>query len=182
MTDHSSLSNFSDVACTHLKLNLSVDFKKRILHGVAVYTAEVKTEGAEVLVLDTSTLVIASVELDGKKTKFWQRPEHAIFGSALEIQLTGASRAVGTQLTVRIVYHSSRRSTAVQWLPPAQTAGEQTPLQSVAANLTSHSANVPLCSVSSCRKEEALPVHAVPGDPRAQPAALPGQPCCKADL
>jgi leukotriene-A4 hydrolase len=125
--DPSSLSNPGSVRGIHLKLELSVEFEKRIIHGTASYMCRVEEEGATHFILDTSTLVISSVQVDGTRAKFMQRVEHPIYGSALEIALPGPPRAVGSTLDVVVVYHTSTRSTAVQWLPPAQTAGKEHP-------------------------------------------------------
>ncbi|KAG5175679.1 leukotriene A4 hydrolase [Tribonema minus] len=125
--DFSSQSNSGSVHGTHLSLKLAVDFEAKVITGSATYTVKVVENGATQFVLDTSTLVITKVEVDGVRAKFRQHVEHQTFGSALEITLPGAERAAGSTATVSIFYNTSPRSSAVQWLPPAQTAGKARP-------------------------------------------------------
>eukprot|EP00611_Tribonema_gayanum_P031632 TRINITY_DN9190_c0_g1_i6.p1 TRINITY_DN9190_c0_g1~~TRINITY_DN9190_c0_g1_i6.p1 ORF type:complete len:607 (+),score=69.87 TRINITY_DN9190_c0_g1_i6:117-1937(+) len=114
----------SSVRGTHLSLKLAVDFEAKVITGIATYTVEVVKNGATQFVLDTSELVITKVEVDGVRAKFRQ---HHTFGRTLEITLPGAERAAGSAATVSIFYNTSPRSSAVQWLPPAQTAGKARP-------------------------------------------------------
>ncbi|CAM9503311.1 unnamed protein product [Chrysoparadoxa australica] len=51
-----------------------------------------------------------------------QRPAHPIFGSALEVTLPEGAKK-GDTFEVKIGYHTTPQSTAVQWLPAEQTAG-----------------------------------------------------------
>jgi hypothetical protein len=45
-------------------------------------------------------------------------------GSRLVVFLPSPAPAPGTELTVRVRFHTSPQSSALQWLDPAQTAGE----------------------------------------------------------
>src|SRR5262249_24368157 len=115
--DQHSFSRPEEVEVEHLKLDLTVDFTKKILTGRASLRLRNKT-GADRLVLDTHGLDIRKVLLDGKaEAKFTLREEQPVFGSALEIQITPATQWVWTDSPARPA------AAALQWLDPPQTAG-----------------------------------------------------------
>jgi len=119
--DPHSFSHPDEVVVEHLKLDLTVDFTKKILTGRASLRLRNKT-GAGLLFLDTHGLDIRKVLLDGKaETKFTVHDEQPIFGSALEIQITPATQWVS------IDYSTRPEAAALQWLDPEQTAGKKLP-------------------------------------------------------
>jgi leukotriene-A4 hydrolase len=113
----------------HLRLNLAVDFAQRTLAGTATWLlAEPGSEAvpglqepAE-LVLDTRDLLLESVSLgeaaDGPAAEYTLAPADAVLGQALHIRLPAGTAAVS------IRYQTMPEAAALQWLAPAQTAGE----------------------------------------------------------
>ncbi len=119
--DPHSFSHPDEVVVEHLKLDLTVDFSKKILTGRASLRIRNKT-GADRLFLDTHGLDIRKVLLDGAgDAKFIVHDEQPIFGSALEIPITPATQWVS------IDYSTRPDAAALQWLDPQQTAGQKLP-------------------------------------------------------
>eukprot|EP00929_Paragymnodinium_shiwhaense_P026722 TRINITY_DN15823_c0_g2_i1.p1 TRINITY_DN15823_c0_g2~~TRINITY_DN15823_c0_g2_i1.p1 ORF type:complete len:677 (+),score=162.98 TRINITY_DN15823_c0_g2_i1:52-2031(+) len=126
----------------HHDLDLTIDFVGQRLIG---YTDAhcICNEAAEngdpwELVLDAAdNLVVTDVQIDGKSLEKsqWSRDEarkHEVLGTALRVTLAGG--AAGQRVVVRIFYETAAPddkgeggSTALQWLPPSQTAGKKFP-------------------------------------------------------
>ena len=121
--DARDIHSYADPAVarvTHVALDLTADFDKRIMQGTA--TLDVLATGENPLLsLDTSRLAIQSVRDDqGKDLPFTLEAANPVMGSALRIAL-GASRRI------TITYSSSPDAESLQWLSAAQTAGKQHP-------------------------------------------------------
>jgi aminopeptidase N len=113
----------------HLRLHLAVDFAQRTLTGTATWLltepagpASAGHPGPAELVLDTRDLQLDSVNLgeaaDGPAAVYTLAPADAVLGQALHIQLPAGTAAVS------IRYRTTPEAAALQWLAPAQTAGE----------------------------------------------------------
>lgn len=64
--DPSTLSNYEAIKSQHLKLQLDVDFERRVLEGWAEHTMRAQEEGVARAVFDTSAgLAVRKVEVDG---------------------------------------------------------------------------------------------------------------------
>ena len=127
-TDKSSLSNHASFVYKHLNLSLSVDFERHVLEGVATWTVDVAEHRVAELVLDTSSeLEVRSVTVCGAPAPHTMRPAHAAFGVACAITLPEGLGEQGRALEVAVTYATSPKSSALQWLPPAQTAGKERP-------------------------------------------------------
>jgi aminopeptidase N len=119
--DPQSFAHPDEVAVEHLKLDLTVDFQKKILTGRASLRLKNKT-GAYRLFLDTHDLDIRRVYLDGNAVaKFTLHEAQPILGSALEIEITPKTQWVS------IDYSSRPEAAALQWLDPPQTASKTHP-------------------------------------------------------
>jgi aminopeptidase N len=119
--DPHSFSRPAEVAVEHLKLDLTVDFSKKVLTGRASLRLKNKT-GADRLFLDSRDLDIWRVLLDGAtEAKFTLHDAQPIVGSALEIEITPATQWVS------IDYSTRPEAAALQWLDPPQTAGKRLP-------------------------------------------------------
>eukprot|EP00900_Chrysochromulina_parva_P021591 jgi/Chrpa1/4065/Chrysochromulina_OHIO_Genome00014408-RA len=126
--DKSSLSNHASFVYKHLNLSLSVDFERHVLEGVATWTVDVAEHRVAELVLDTSSeLEVRSVTVCGAPAPHTMRPAHAAFGVACAITLPEGLGEQGRALEVAVTYATSPKSSALQWLPPAQTAGKERP-------------------------------------------------------
>ncbi|MCX7743122.1 MAG: M1 family metallopeptidase [Flavobacteriales bacterium] len=106
----------------HLNLELEVSFEKEQLSGIATW--EIQTaSGADTIIFDTHHLIIDKV-LSGSSDepiKFLLGPYNEILGQPLYIPL---NRDVSS---IRIYYHTTPESAALQWLKPEQTAGKKHP-------------------------------------------------------
>ncbi|MFD1875357.1 hydrolase/aminopeptidase [Hymenobacter bucti] len=113
----------------HLRLHLAVDFAQRTLAGTATWlltepvgAASASDSAGGTLVLDTRELRLDSVSLGeaaaGPAAAYALAPADAVLGQALHIQLPAGTAAVS------IRYRTAPGAAALQWLAPAQTAGE----------------------------------------------------------
>jgi aminopeptidase N len=101
-----------------IELALRVDFDRRVLDGEVVLHFREPEKGA--LDLDTRDLRIASVSsLDGKALRFDLGAPEPILGARLRVHLPARARGI------RIRYSTSVDATALQWLSPSQTSGDQ---------------------------------------------------------
>ncbi|KAH9258460.1 leukotriene A-4 hydrolase/aminopeptidase [Batrachochytrium salamandrivorans] len=130
LSDSSSFSNFAQVSTSHLALDLQVDFTKRAVIGHVDLTIiqRNRNEPCLELVLDTRDLIVFACQERGLPHQPFQiadfslsAPPHAIFGSALRIQLQP------TTTVVRVQFSTTPQSSALQWLSPAQTTGKRHP-------------------------------------------------------
>lgn len=119
--DEHSLARPNEVRVTHVDLDLYLDFEAKRIRGEATLELVRYDPGAP-LVLDTQALSIGAVlGEDGKLRKFQLGEAQGRLGRALTIELEPADRAV----TVR--YSTNPEGEALQWLSPAQTAGQKLP-------------------------------------------------------
>jgi leukotriene-A4 hydrolase len=122
--DLSSLSNPHEVRVTHLDWDVKVDFARSTLTAKATYTIDRVDAKAGTLCLDTSCLVIRSVtDQNGKELPSkLHAMKKAHLGRKLEIKLLTDDVA-----QVIIEYSTTPECSALQWLPPTQTAGKVHP-------------------------------------------------------
>jgi leukotriene-A4 hydrolase len=101
-----------------IDLALRADFDRRVLEGEI--TLRFREPGGGPLDLDTRDLRIDSVaSLEGAPLRFLLGPPEPILGSRLRVDLSPGAKGV------RIRYATSPQATALQWLAPSQTAGDQ---------------------------------------------------------
>lgn len=118
-----SYANPTEVAVTHMELDLALDFDRRVISGTASLDLENKT-GSPVVHLDTWALRIHEVTLDGgEKARWTLGDEQPLVGRSLSVAITPETRRV----TVRYETIQDSEGGAVQWLTPAQTAGKTHP-------------------------------------------------------
>jgi len=126
-TDKSTLASLGSFTFPHLDLTLAVDFETKTIAGTATWTVVMSALTSE-LVLDTSAgLTVRKVTVCGVQVEHTMRAPHAAFGVACVIPVPEAVREVGRELSVALEYETGAESTALQWLPPEQTAGKQWP-------------------------------------------------------
>lgn len=129
MKDPNSLSNCSSIRVKHLHWDATVHFGENYVEAVATLDCEAVVDGVKQLVLDSSYLLVKSVEDVGTQRTLaftLQSPRHETFGSALTIELASALTLHATT-KVRITYSTTRECTALQWLCPSQTVGKKHP-------------------------------------------------------
>ncbi len=123
--DVHTYANMNQFEVKHLALDLDVDFDRQVLSGTAILDFQ-RVSGSSPMVLDTRDLEIGKVEVaaDGahfEDTPFELGPTDPILGAPLTIQIPCPGGAV------RIHYSTTRKSTALQWLTPAQTTDKKHP-------------------------------------------------------
>ncbi|MCM2317180.1 MAG: aminopeptidase, partial [Thermoanaerobaculia bacterium] len=118
--DEHSYANGAEVSVRHVKLDLTVDFQQRRLHGNATLEIE-NLAGASELILDTRGLEIEQVTLDdGSTARHSLGVLDPILGRPLVVPIAPATREV------RVVYSTSPQADGLHWMTPAQ-AGQSTP-------------------------------------------------------
>ncbi|MBI1366647.1 MAG: aminopeptidase [Alphaproteobacteria bacterium] len=124
--DAFTYANYMDARVTNADLDLTVDFDRKVIDGVATLDFVREKAGAPVLDLDTNDLTIKWAQTsagDGSWTpaKYSLGPDAPLKGSKLEIEIPeGATK-------VRIAYETSPGAIGLQWLDAAQTAGKKSP-------------------------------------------------------
>ena len=123
--DYHSHANTDDYRMTHIDLDFTVDFERRVLVAEATLHLERLTDAAEPLVLDTRGLAIESVRA-GRSGEFVGVPfslgdSSDDLGAPLTIDMPAAA----TRVAIR--YETSPDALALQWLEPRQTAGKRHP-------------------------------------------------------
>lgn len=124
--DKCTRSNCHEICISHLDWSIDVDFPKQILHASAVYAFTLLAEKVTELVLDTNHLRIHKVlDADTHKPLVYRIlpsiPDKSHLGCPLVIQLEP------TTSRVQVDYQTTDQSSALQWLPPEQTAGKVHP-------------------------------------------------------
>ena len=120
--DYHSYAQPENAVVKHLSLNLNADFEKNILSGFANWNIETANNATEII-FDTHDLTIEKITLNEDSTpiNFELKSADKILGSALHIPISSITKSV------KIFYHTSPNSLAVQWLKPEQTAGKKQP-------------------------------------------------------
>jgi aminopeptidase N len=124
--DPCTFSNLEAVRFSHLSLSLEVDFEASVLRGVAKWRVTLAQPAATV-VLDTRGLAVTAVTVQGAEAAFSMGSEHAAFGTPMAVELPEVARQPGSTLELSIAYATTPASSALGWLPPAQTAGKLHP-------------------------------------------------------
>ncbi len=123
--DYHSYANTDDYRTTHIDLDFSVDFDRKVLIGEVRLQLDRVNDASEPLVLDTHTLDIASVRADVagrlREVEYAIGPHSKDLGAPLTIQLPDDASAVV------INYESAPEALGLQWLEPEQTAGKRYP-------------------------------------------------------
>ena len=120
--DPDSYSNPSEVAITHMNLDLNIDFEKQQIIGVAELTLNNKTK-TDSLVLDTYDLSIQKVTIGEPevKTQYKVGNKDSVLGSPLVIKIDDQTKIV------KIYYTTSPNAPALQWLDATQTTDKSNP-------------------------------------------------------
>jgi leukotriene-A4 hydrolase len=124
LRDPSSLSNSDKVRVTHLDWKVTVDFEEKLLKCNAKLDFVRRDPAAQHLVLDTLALKILSIRdsVSNEPLDFNLASAGAShLGEMLSISLKDSTTSVS------IGYETTMAGSAVQWLPPTQTAGRKHP-------------------------------------------------------
>jgi aminopeptidase N len=114
-----------EVAVTHMDLDLTVDFERRVIAGTAALDLDQRVP-APAVHLDTWALSIREVTAEDDRGR--SKPAHFVVGDSLALIGRPLSVAI-TPKTRRVVirYETTAGARGVQWLGPEQTAGKQQP-------------------------------------------------------
>ena len=111
----------SAVRVQHLNLDLALDFAAHRAQGTAELLLR-RSADATTLVLDSQGLVVEEVSGGDGKPRPWNLgPEDPKIGSALTITLEPGDEKV------KVAYHTTDKSAALQWLAPEQTRDRKHP-------------------------------------------------------
>jgi leukotriene-A4 hydrolase len=129
MADLTSLSKPEECVVTHLDWKISVNFTEGRLLSEATYVVHLLQPTATTVSLDTSHLDIVAVKAEnGTPLAYTLHPlieGKSHLGQRLEIDLPPCSDENKCKITVD--YATTKACSALQWLPPSQTAGKQHP-------------------------------------------------------
>ena len=117
--DPHSYIDFKQPKIDHIDFDLQLDFERRTIKGTATYKMDVPIQGS--LFLDTREISIEEISSQGVPLDWEIDQEHPIFGSRLHL------RQMSGQQQFRIKYETSPSASALQWLPPEQTLGQEQP-------------------------------------------------------
>ena len=65
-SDHSTLSNATDIKTIDLALELDVDFDRKVLAGSVTHSVRVESESVDKFVLDSNNLSLIQCTIDGR--------------------------------------------------------------------------------------------------------------------
>jgi len=120
--DVHSVGNPQAVYPTHLSLDLSLDFDKKVITGICELSLTYRDKHADHIDLDTRKLDIQKVTAaNGDSLAFEMMPRKAFMGTLLRIQLKG------TPQKIKVHYRTDPGAGALQWLSPAQTTSKKYP-------------------------------------------------------
>lgn len=102
---------------THVSLDLTADFERKVMRGKATLQVVARADAQEI-VLDSLNLVIHRVRAGGVETTYTLGESRPSLGAPLTIALNGAR-------TIEIDYESGPDAASLQWLTPAQTASNK---------------------------------------------------------
>lgn len=116
--DPDSYARPNEARVRHISLDLTADFERQVMRGAATLTITAKPDAREII-LDTLALNIASVRTNLGETTWALGEAHGNHGAPLTI-------AIGPGVeTITIAYESGPNAASLQWLTPAQTAGDK---------------------------------------------------------
>jgi len=122
--DPVSYANSEDYVTEHIHFEWNVDFDKHIIYGSVNMTIYNVTKNGKEMKLDTKSLEIEQVLINGVKVEFKLQEEKFDFlGSCLIIPV----QILDEKFTVKVCYSTTDKCSALQWLTPEQTCGKKYP-------------------------------------------------------
>ena len=140
--DPATQSNYLSIRTTSLHLDWNIDWETRIISSSVEHTFEAQHDDVHEVILDSSYLVISSVEsVPARLTsdassgssavrsplKYTLDKRHPVMGNALHIRLPSPTLKKGERTSVRIAYSTTDKCTALGWLEAEQTASGNHP-------------------------------------------------------
>lgn len=129
--DYYSFANTDQFVTEHIQLDLTVDFDRKQLRGLAALKMQRLDPAATQIILDTRDLhidgiLVAGSESAGQEAAFEYSQTHPKLGQALKITLPEGLEQQ-QNLVVKIHYQTDPGATALQWLPAELSAGGKQP-------------------------------------------------------
>lgn len=115
--DNSSYARPAEARVSHVSLDLTADFDRKVFSGTCKLTIAARPDAREI-VLDNKGLVIRSVKANGRDLQYTVGTHHDVLGAPMTVQLDGARE-------IEIDYESGANASALQWLTPEQTASHK---------------------------------------------------------
>ena len=113
--DPDSYARPNEARVTHVSLDLTADFERKLMAGACTLSIAAKPDAREI-VLDTLQLEIASVRTNLGDAEWRLGAHNGRHGAPLTI-------AIGPGVeSITIAYQSGPEAASLQWLAPAQTA------------------------------------------------------------
>jgi len=128
--DPTSLCNAMDVRVEHTNMNITVNFDSKTIEGYVTLRARVLKDNSKCLVLDTRNLKIKKVtdEKGENELKYEMIGTYSeVFGQALSVSLPIENAKKDDVVSICVFYVTDPQASAIQWLPPEQTAGKKLP-------------------------------------------------------
>lgn len=108
----------NDARVTHVSLDLTADFERKVFTGSATLSY-VARAGVDEIVLDIDRLDIRAVRINGSDTSYSISDHRPNRGAALTVTLRPGAR------TITVEYETSPEAGALQWLEPSMTASNK---------------------------------------------------------
>jgi len=164
--DYFSYANTEQFVTEHLQLDLTVDFERKELRGMASLKMRRLDPVAGEIILDTRDLDIESVLVggpgsDGIDAGFEYTEKHPRLGQALKITLP-AGLEEQQNLEVKIHYKTDPGASALQWLPKELTASGKHPFMFSQSQSIHARSWVPLQDTPSVRITYEADIHTPP--------------------
>lgn len=115
--DESSFARPDEARVTHVSLDLTADFDRKVFHGTCTLTIAARDDAREI-VLDQDGLVIQAITARGRPLQYRIGEGRTELGAPLIVELNGARE-------IEIAYQSAPDAAALQWLEPQQTASNK---------------------------------------------------------
>lgn len=123
--DYHSFANTADYRITHVDMDLTVDFSRKVIAGTAILQFKRLNSENNALILDTRDLTIESV-----RTSNADQPQDVSFSLSDNVDFRGAPLTIelpANSSAIAISYQTSPAASGLQWLEPRQTAGKRHP-------------------------------------------------------
>ena len=96
--DVHSHANINEVSCTHLFLDINVDFNKKVIDGVAHF--DIQSHGGDTIIFDSKYININKILLnDNTEAKFTLGKEDELLGSAIIVPINKDTKKVSIHYT-----------------------------------------------------------------------------------
>lgn len=125
--DPNTLANYNAFRTKHTTANLEIDFHGRRLKGHVELTLAKLSKNEDKIILDSSYVDVASVQVDGEKAQYDLAPSRTEpYGTPLSITLD-SKYSGAEEVKVNMQVETTKDCTALQWMDPSQTSNKKHP-------------------------------------------------------